>query len=263
MDRCASDLPEMLDLDNFPVQALDEAQRKAGIGPDDFQRFGDAWIGIAVRLEAVARHATAYGRAYRAQETPDDGKDPDPEARRRATVSRMRDLDRHLFDTISNAQSAIELYAFAVYAIAGMVRPRQFPLSSGADLARVNPKSTLERLGAADGFPRDAVTRGLRRLLASDDYARLRRMRNLLLHRSAPRGWHVPAQSELTDDSALYVLELGDREGGRLAVDSTAAGLVGSAVVAAVASLMSPTERFVRDRLLTSGLDGTKSRTKR
>lgn len=224
----------------------ESALAQAGLSDRSFQHFADAWIGAAVRLAAVREHALRFQEAFDRAASPEFDNETDPKYRE--WLSATRDIDRALFDTVANAQSAVECIGFALYAILAIVRPAAFPLRSERDVVAVKVGATLKALESPNGFPTELVTKALREMTRSEVFEDLRQARNLLLHRGSPRGWILGGPSGPTGDY-YYSIEMGANSDDVINLDRTTALGIYIGLAASLNVVVRSTHALVARRL--------------
>lgn len=101
--------------------------------------------------------------------------------------------ERTLFDFFGSAFSVFECAFYALYALGGMIQLYSFPLATDEDQRRVTPAKTRDTFSKV--FPTDPILVVLSKVLADPDFERLRSIRNVLTHRTAP-GRHLYVGSD-------------------------------------------------------------------
>ncbi len=129
--------------------------------------FYDGWTAVALRLASVVD----AGRAYR--EAPN-----------------LANSERSLFDFHVHALAALDSCAFALFCLASMAHPRQFPTDRPRDLRRISADRTRAAFQAI--HPNEAVTTSLREALASPHAEQILKVRNVLAHRASPAFSQAP-----------------------------------------------------------------------
>jgi hypothetical protein len=136
-----------------------------------FGHFGGAFNALSYRFRAAHDLAIAFQ-----QSVVSEGTSPPPDPRYHQ--------ERLLFEFYSSCFSVLEAYFFALFAVASILSPSDFPLATPADEQKVTPTNTLKLL--AKHFAGDPIVMALTTLTQSDDYKALRATRNVLTHRTAP-----------------------------------------------------------------------------
>jgi hypothetical protein len=158
----------------FPCASYEAvyARVRAWPGTDNaFRHFGGAFNALSYRFRAAHDLAMTFQ-----QSVVSEGTSPPPEPR--------YGQERLLFEFYSSCFSVLEAYFFALFAVANILKPPDFPLTTPADEQKVTPANTLKLL--ATHFAGDPIITALTTLTQSDDYKALRATRNVLTHRTAP-----------------------------------------------------------------------------
>lgn len=159
---------------DFPVteyEAVYARVRDKHGGAGGFRHFGGAFNALSYRFRAAHDIAEQFQQNFKRE-----GSSPPPEPR--------YEQERLLFDFYSSCFSVLEAYFFALFAVAHMLKPSDFPLSTPDDEQKVSPTTTLKKLGTV--FAGDPIVAALTTMTQSDDYKGLRGARNILTHRTAP-----------------------------------------------------------------------------
>jgi hypothetical protein len=140
-------------------------------GAGSFRHFGGAFNALSYRFRAAHDIAQQFQQNFK-----HEGSSPPPEPR--------YEQERLLFDFYSSCFSVLEAYFFALFAVAHMLKPSDFPLATPDDEQKVSPATTLKKLGT--NFAGDTIVTALTTIAHGGDYKGLRGARNILTHRTAP-----------------------------------------------------------------------------
>ena len=189
-------IPELALPQDFPVDefltAEFEMRVATGLRTDAGHEFAAAWTAVAYRVRDVTSYESELAASLLAV-----GGAPPPEPR--------YEQERLLFGFFVAGLSAIESFAYGLTAIAWAANPAAFSLATTAAKRRVTPKWALQQFEQL--YPGESVTRDLRRLLNSPEYANWRDVRNALAHRRSPARHHYVGGTPRPTEWGVLALE--------------------------------------------------------
>jgi hypothetical protein len=130
--------------------------------------YGGAWNALSYRYAEARECADYFAEHFTLH-----GSGPPPPERYKQ--------EKALFDFYSSVTSCFDAYGFAVFAMASLRQPANFPLATDTDERRVTLKSLLKKLN--QHCAGDALIASLDALLADPRYLRIDARRNVLTHR--------------------------------------------------------------------------------
>lgn len=92
--------------------------------------------------------------------------------------------ERDLFEFFSSGVSVFDAFCFGAFAIGAFASPTHFPLNTDSDERKVNWKSLLQAYN--ESFATDPITLVLHTVKADAALKAIRRVRDILTHRSSP-----------------------------------------------------------------------------
>jgi hypothetical protein len=115
---------------DFPTAAFERtyarARRKASSNVTLYEHFGAAWNAISFRYLDLCSEGDDFTASITA---PDSA----------ASLEQRYRQERHLFGFFSAGFSAFEAYFYGMFAIGGMLKPSDFPMSSPKEQQAVSP----------------------------------------------------------------------------------------------------------------------------
>src|SRR5215211_5629249 len=97
-------------------------------------------------------------------------------------------LKRDLYGFFVSGLSVIESFCYAMYAMAAMIKPGRFPITTSENKKNVHPRMVAEKFASV--FSIEPVTQELGALINHQDYEDLKDVRNVLAHRASPARHH-------------------------------------------------------------------------
>lgn len=159
---------------DFPIASYNEIHRvvadKHATNPL-YEHFGGAWNAIGYRFLSMVDSGDAFVASLAAY-----GDSPEQPHRYRQ--------ERQLFEFYSCGFSIFESAFYGLFAIAGMIRPAGFSLSTPRDQQRVTPSRTAETM--KKNFQGDGINTAIDTVMDDPAYQQWREIRNILTHRAAP-----------------------------------------------------------------------------
>lgn len=131
----------------------------------ELKAFATSWNAVAARFRAAAEHSEEFVRVTKG---PIDG------------YSR----ENTLFNFVTCALSCLDCYVFSVHCCAWMARPAAFPMATARDLKDVNRSSVRRELRTQ--FEGDSLVSSLDTVLSSDEFNKLKDLRDFMTHRGNP-----------------------------------------------------------------------------
>lgn len=146
------------------------------------QQAQPSWSEYAAGWNAVARwyHAAAAADEFFTASITKGGA-PSTDERQAQDVA--------LYNFFVMGLSVVESFAYAIYAIAAMLQPQTFPMTTPAHLRAIGPAATCQKYTA--NFPGQPIETSLASLIADASYANWGTIRNVLAHRSSPPRSHA------------------------------------------------------------------------
>lgn len=138
---------------------------------DVWSQWASAWQGVAYRFLGAHRDSEMAAASL-----------GQPGGDAPAAPERVRQ-EHAIYGFFASSLSAIECFAFAMYALGHWLEPDGFPFSNG-DRDSVTLAQT--RRTFTQYFPRDEVSDRLSRVSGTSDLRDWRKIRNILSHRAAP-----------------------------------------------------------------------------
>lgn len=136
-----------------------------------YSHYAGSWNALAYRYRAYIDSGQQFADLFTAH-----GSAPSPQERYLQ--------ERALFDFFSAGFSVFECTFYALYTFGAMLASSGFSLASERDQQRVTPTRTKEAFTTV--FPSDPILNIFSTLFADPEYQRLREIRNILTHRTAP-----------------------------------------------------------------------------
>ena len=138
--------------------------------PLQWRHYSGAWNAVGYRFISYAENDVDFTESVRRA-----GNAPIPEER--------YIQERALFLFFVNGLSSIESLLFGLFAIASIIKPDDFPLSTEQDLKRINPFFVRKKF--KNLFPNHDIARQIDELLNNQEYKDFKKIRNILSHRAA------------------------------------------------------------------------------
>ena len=136
-----------------------------------WRQFGLAWNAVAYRFQACAEFDDAFRDLFARLGSNTGGLD---------RYQQQRDL----YGCVVNACSVIESFYYATYAAGALANPAAFPIATPKAQRGINPPATATAFQRI--YPGDPVTVVLSSVIAGPPWAKLKLLRNVLIHRAAP-----------------------------------------------------------------------------
>jgi hypothetical protein len=164
---------------DFPEAPYSAIQKRVSVDlkesyPDSRREFAGGWNGLRYRYLACSDHDREFTLSIE----------------RASTALERYHQERDLYGFFVNGQSAIECLCYGLHAIASILRPADFPISTQDHLKAIKWHKVAKKFAMV--FPGEELTDGLDRLLKSNDFTGWQELRNILAHRATPgRGINV------------------------------------------------------------------------
>ena len=173
----------------FPVAQYESVQKRMGpqqpLHPEMYRHYAGGWNAVRNRAIGCQKCADEYTSLFTKQ-----GVSPAQEAR----IAQ----DNALFGFFAYALSTIESWFFAMHAVASILHPADFPMTTDSDLKDIMPTLASQRFDAA--YTKSAISNAMKRILSEPTYKEWKDLRNVLVHRSAPgRHFFQPDRSTPRD----------------------------------------------------------------
>ncbi len=139
---------------------------------EEYRQFHPAWTAVSRRYLTCFEHSNLF-----TENVANAGTSPTEYPDRYVQ-------DREAFEFFVAGASCVENFCYGVYSIGAIVSPEYFPLRTKRDLRGISPESTKERFRAR--FHKCQIAESLSSLTSNVEYNEWRRIRNALIHHSAP-----------------------------------------------------------------------------
>lgn len=160
---------------DFPTAAFERAYARAGRKARSsaalYEHFSAAWNAISFRYLALCSEGDDFTASITAPDSV-------------ASLEQRYRQERYLFGFFSAGFSAFEAYFYGMFAIGGMLKTSDFPMSTSKEQQAVSPTSTSRTYERA--FPGDAILTGFQSMFTDAAYREWKEVRNVLTHRTAP-----------------------------------------------------------------------------
>ena len=149
-------------MDDRDPEPIERARSGRAWFPErQFGLFFDAWVAVPLRMGTAMRYSDTYRVAGGAD-----------------------NLEEVLFGFFTNAVATIDSFCFALYAMASMLQPMNFPAATDQERQRINGRST--ELAFGKFFGATSIAKLLPHIRGSGEYRQLATIRNVLAHRASP-----------------------------------------------------------------------------
>lgn len=165
---------------DFPTEAYDAVGDKIGfrvggnIGAANlayafWTEYAAGWNAVGYRFRTAADADTAFTASIASVPTHEE----------------YRIQEEALYAFFVTGYFAIESFAYALFAIGAMLKPKEFPMCTEEDLSKINPKRTTKKFKSE--FPGTSIHKAISNLLVDSKFVEWGKFRNVLAHRQAPR----------------------------------------------------------------------------
>jgi hypothetical protein len=163
---------------DFPTAAYNAVNIKLGplqpTNPALWAEYASGWNSVAIRFKTTTDADVAFTRSIK------QGTAPSHDERQLQEES--------LFTFFVAGLAVIESFSYALFAIASMKRPADFPMSATEQRKNIRPDVMRQKYSVY--FPGSPVNSKFSALLDSPEYREWRDIRNILSHRQAPPRQH-------------------------------------------------------------------------
>ncbi len=162
-----------LDFPVVPYEAIHEVvcQVYSADNTPTWHEYAGGWNGIAHRFRSCADHDTAFTESVR-------------RFFKHETHEERHVQEHELFGFVTNGLASLESFFYALYAIASMLEPDNFPMRTEDEKRPVNSEKVCRQF--AKRFSKEMITSVSARILASGEFDRWAKVRNILVHRASP-----------------------------------------------------------------------------
>jgi len=159
---------------DFPAEAHNNVHQRLNEYKDTQRKqlrlFRLGWNGLAYRYRAMAEYDDEFTASVKKF-----GNSPPFEERYKQ--------GKALFGFFINAVSVIDCFFFSTYCMASILKPDDFPISQSKDLVFYkNPVMVKFN----EHFPKEHLSKNMKRCLGADSYRQLNNIRKVLIHRGTP-----------------------------------------------------------------------------
>jgi hypothetical protein len=177
--------------DDFPTNAYnsvhDRLREYRNRNPDDpaWLEYAAGWNAVASRFKTMATADEEFAQQIIAEQVRQGS------GKGSLSHDEMQLQEEYLYSFVLNGYSTIESFCYATFALGALLRPTKFPMSTDAHLQAINPALSQQKY--ASEFPGSSVSLILTSLVprgADLAYQNWGKMRNVLVHRIAPRRSH-------------------------------------------------------------------------
>jgi len=140
-----------------------------------WEEFGGAWNAVSYRFMAVCQHGDLLQKLGRTDLTP---------------IERYEE-ERCLFGFFISAYATFESAIYGTFAIGSLSNAQVFPIETEEDRKRISASQLLEKLTSFNA----PISKRIGEILKSAPYKKLKQIRNVLNHRTAPGRIFTPADA--------------------------------------------------------------------
>ena len=170
---------------DFPIDSYESIYKEIvskKSSDTNYHHFSGAWNALAYRYKAMIDHGDAFTESLK-----EYGTAPEPEQRYQQ--------EKNLFDFFNACFSCFESLSYALYIVGYFISPSNFEISTPKHLQSITPKKTKELFEKT--FSSEDIVIELNNLSNNPEYQKIREIRNILAHRTAPgRTLYVSTGSE-------------------------------------------------------------------
>ncbi len=161
-------------IENFPQEQYESiylmVSGKYG-NSKEYEHFSGAWNAVSYRYKSTVDEANLFIKLLK-----QDGSTPPPEERHLQ--------EKTLFYHFSSCFSVFESVFYALYSIGSIINTSFFSMKSEKDLQKISIAST--QTAFENAFPSDPIVLAFQKLIGDNEFKKLRTVRNILTHRTAP-----------------------------------------------------------------------------